>query len=269
MSEARNGVRRGRRGTAPLLAFCLALSACGGGEAARLEREEQARLHYRLAYGYYFDEKSPNGDAALQEILRSIELNPDDADARLLAGLIFMGRGRYLDAVLQFKTALELRPGFHFALNNLGATYLAMERWDDAIEIFDKLVADITYRTPGHAHNNLGWAWYQKGEHEKAERHYRLAMNLAPKLCPPYNNLAMLLIERGELASAEKFVERGLKRCPNYAELHYHMGRIEARRARLVEARDRFKRCMDLSGDSPLAERCESHLSALGAGGPW
>ncbi len=246
------------------LVIALVVGACGGGQAELKKRREQSDYHYKLAYGHYFDQQNPNGDAALQEVLLALELDPDNADARFLAGIIFMGRSQHLDAIEQFKVAIAVRPDFHFAMNNLGTTYLALERWDDAIAIFEKLVLDRKYATPGTAQNNLGWAYHQKGDVERAQKHYEQALSLSPNLCPPYNNLAMIYIDRGSFESAAKVLERGLKKCPTYAELYYHLGRVEARRANVDVARERFQRCRELSGDSPLAERCESHLSALG-----
>jgi Tfp pilus assembly protein PilF len=234
----------------------LSLGACGAGQAELKKRRDQADYHYKLAYGHYFDRQNPSGDAAMQEVQLAIELDPDNADARFLAGIIYMGRAQHLDAIEQFQRAIELRPDFHFALNNLGATYLALERWDDAIGIFERLVLDKKYGTPGTAENNLGWAYYQKGDLEKAETHFQRAKSLSPNLCPPYNNLAMIYIDRGAFESAGKVLESGLKKCPTYAELYYHLGRVEARRSNVEVARERFQRCRELSG--------ESHLSALG-----
>jgi Tfp pilus assembly protein PilF len=254
---------RGLRTLVPLLVAGLLQLACGSSQADLKQQREQGDYHYHLAYGYYFDKQSPNGDAALQEVLASIDLDPANPDARLLAGLIFMGRQQYTDAVVQFRTATELRPKFHYALNNLGACYLAMERWDDAIGIYRQLAADITYPTPGVVWNNLGWALYKKGDRDEARQDYLRAINLSAQLCPPYNNLAMLLVDEGAYDQAEKYLDLGVKRCPTYAELYYHLGRVEAQRARVDQARERFQRCVELSGETPLAERCESHLAAL------
>lgn len=237
--------------------------ACGPTAKDIQARKDQAIYHYKLAHGYYFDRTGKDGDLALQEALTSIELDPNSADTRMLAGLIFMGRERYLDAISEFEKAIALRPDFFFAQNNLGATYLALERWDDAIELFDALVANITYSTPGNAHNNLGWAWYKKGDIEKAKRHYLHAIQLAPALCPPYNNLGMLYLEQSKSERAEKYLQRCIKRCPTYAEPYYHLGRIEAERAETTLAAQHFEKCAHLGGDSPLAERCELYLAGV------
>ncbi len=183
--------------------------------------------------------------------------------AHVLAGLVFMGRERYLDAEKHFKTAIEQKADYYDAQNNLGTVYLATERWDDAIALFEKLAGNLRYKNPANAQNNLGWAWYQKGEEKLARAHFHSAIKLAPKLCPPYNNLAMVLIDQGRLERAKKWLGRGSRRCPAYAEPRYHMGRILSTQRDLAGARKEFERCVKFAGESPLADLCEQRLRGL------
>ena len=244
-------------------AIGVTLGGCGGGKKALKERQDQAEYHYDLAYGYYFDSNKANADAAMLEVQHSLDLNEENPDAHLLAGLIFMGRMRYLDAERHFKRALQLKPDFRYAKNNLGATYLAMERWDDAIKLFEALVADVLYARPGHGHNNLGWAWFQKGDMKRARRHFMTAIQLAPKLCQPYNNLAMVYSKQEQYERAKKYLERAIKHCANYAEPHYHLGRLHIRRGEVGDARDQLQKCLKLAGETRLGDKCGSLLSSL------
>ncbi|MCB9552410.1 MAG: tetratricopeptide repeat protein [Myxococcales bacterium] len=122
---------------------------------------------------------------------------------------------------------------------------------------------DRFYATPGHGHNNLGWAWYKKREPGKARIHLERAIKLAPELCPAYNNLGLVLIDADEFEAAARTLERAVRRCPSYAEPHYHLGRVEAQRQNLTEARSQFTRCRELAGDAPLGDRCAQRLAAL------
>jgi type IV pilus assembly protein PilF len=249
----------------PLL-LCLMLglvAACGPSRDEVKARKTQAEYHYNLAYGYLVDPLNPNADAALQEIHKSLALKEDYAQAHMVAGLVFLGRESHVKAERHFRRAVELKPDYLKALNNLGATYLAMERYAAAIPVFEKLVGNILYQTPGNGHNNLGWAHYKLGDNRKAERHFRTAIQLAPRLCPPYNNLAMLLIDESRLPRARRYLNRCIKRCPNYAEPHYHLGRLAVKENALERALDHFDRCVKLGGEAPLAERCENRLAHL------
>jgi type IV pilus assembly protein PilF len=245
------------------LGLWVTLVGCGPSQADLRAIDERATYHYNLAYGHYMEATTVNVDAALQEVLAAIRTKPKFPDAHLLAGIIYLGRSLNLEAIRHFKRAVALKPDFFMARNNLGAAYLAAERWDEAAEVFSQLVGNILYPAPGHGYNNLGWAYYKMGRPDEARRHLSMAIQLAPELCPPYNNLGLLLLEQSRLDRSAKNLRRAIKRCPNYAEPNFHLGRVAMRRGDIDDARDRFRRCLELAGDTPLAERCEERLKAL------
>ncbi len=227
------------------------------------ETVKEAQYHYDLAYGHLVNPQGNQAEAALKEIVQSIELNDSDPQARNLLGLVLMGRSVYLDAMKHFQCALQLKPDFYEAQNNLGTAYLSMERWDDAIEVYEKLTGAMLYAWPAHAHNNLAWALYKKGRLEQARRHYLTAIELKPEFCLSYNNLGMLEIDLEDYELAARYLERGIKRCPNYAEPHFHMGRVAEAQRDMQGAAQFYSRCTELAGESPLADRCVARLRAI------
>ncbi|MBU0550627.1 tetratricopeptide repeat protein [Myxococcota bacterium] len=248
-----------------LLLLSLIASLCGACGPTQQEieaRDKQADYHYQLAYGHFFNGQNA-GDAALQEVLMSLRVKDQNPDAHLLAGLIFLGRKMHPEAIHHFKTADAQKKNFLFARNNLGVTYLEMESWDEAIKIFEELVKEILYKTPGHAHNNLGWAYYKKGMNQKAKDHFLAAIDLTPQMCIAYNNLGVVYLEEENFENAEKYLNRGIKRCKNYAEPYYHLSRILIKRADYEGAIKHLRTCVTLGGESSLADRCQQRLKGL------
>lgn len=243
----------------------LALSGCGPSRSEIKDQREQAQYHYDLAYGYFFDKKTERGEAALLEILKSIEIKEDNADAHLLAGLVFMGRRRPVDAIRHYRRSLVLQPDLYYAQNNLAAAYLSMERYDEAIKVLQKLAGTILYDQQGHAQNNLGWAYFKKGDLMKARKHFHDAIMLTPQLCPPRNNLGMLYLKQNKLELADKYLRQAIERCPSYAEPAYHMGRLLFRRGDSEAARKHFELCLKYAGESPLADQCAERLRPIRA----
>ena len=246
----------------------LAISACGATQAEIAKKKSDSDFHYKLAYGYLFDPKPENRNVglALAEAERALVDDANSADALFLVALIRMGRDEHLEAARHYERAIALRPDFHFARNNLGTCYLALERWDDAIAVFTDLTSNPYYTTPGNAQNNLGWAYYRKGDLAKALQHFTVARQLNAELCPAYNNLGLVHLDESRLDKAEREFSEAVRRCPGYAEPYFHLGRVHARRAEREPARQSFQRCVQLSGTTPLADRCERQLAALTAG---
>ncbi|MBV71260.1 MAG: hypothetical protein CMH52_07910 [Myxococcales bacterium] len=246
---------------------CLTVG-CGAGPEAKRKIKETAQYHYNLAHGYYFNSRRANNvDGAMQEVLKSLKADPNYAEAHMLAGMIYMGREIHVKAIRHFKKAIALKPNYYKAANNLGAAYLHLGRWDDAIKVYESLVSNIMYVTPGHGHNNLGWAWYKRGNLDKASRHFRMAINLAPQLCVAQNNLGLVMLKQKNLRRAVKYLRRAIKKCPNYAEPYYHLGRTQSDAQNFTDARSNFERCVKLAGDSKWGDRCDQRLSTLPRGG--
>ena len=246
----------------PMAVLSLSVG-CGPSVQQQKTDRKNAEYHYNLAYGNYFDSTRPNVDGAMQEVLKSLIADPDYPEAHMLAGLIYLGRKQYTQSIRHFKTALKLRPNFLKAKNNLGAAYLADGQYDAAIQVYEDLTKNIMYATPGNAHNNIGWAWYQKGDLVKARRYFLSAINLAPRLCVAYNNLGIVQSKQGQPARALKNFERAAAKCPRYAEPHYHLGRLHSDARQVEGAQQSLNKCISLAGDSLLGLRCEERLKAL------
>ena len=181
----------------------------------------------------------------------------------MLAGFIYHGRKQYVKAIRHYKKAVEIKPTYYKAANNLGTTYIAAGRFDDAIKLYKQLVGNIMYVTPGHGHNNLGLAYYKKGKLAKAREHFSTAINLAPRLCPALNNLGRILMEQNDAARAHKYLKRAIKCDKRYAEPHFHLGRLRGMQGDVKGARTLFEGCVRLAGDTTLAERCQQRLARL------
>jgi len=237
--------------------LCVAHLTCCG-PSADLQRAQQAQYHADLAYGYLIESSDPN--AALQEVLLSLKLQEDNLATHHLAALIFMGRSDWIKALKHAKRALELKPDFYEAKNNLGAVYLSLGEWREAAKVFQELTSVLEYRTPARAYNNLGWALYKLNRRGEAKRALLSAVKLNPRLCPPHNNLGLISLELRDLELAERELDKSVSLCPTYAEPHLHLARLYAERGGHERALSALKRCVELGGDSEVGLRCSSVL---------
>ena len=73
---------------------------------------------------------------ALVHCEKALALQPDEAAAHLIRGVVFRQKGQLDEAIRQFQEALRLKPDYADAHNNLGFTLARKGRADEAIEQF-------------------------------------------------------------------------------------------------------------------------------------
>ena len=140
--------------------------------------------------------------------------------------MVYRNLGEYKLAFLHFKKALALKKRFPEAQNNLGTLYLLLRDWDHAIECFQKSVDDVLYKTPHIAYNNLGLAYYNKGEYQKAIDRYRHAIKLFSSYSRCYRNLGLAYDALDKWDLAIDAYEKAIFFAPEYAAAHLSLGTL-------------------------------------------
>lgn len=224
----------------------------------KMQEIQNSEWHYKSGAAYF---ENKQVTLAIRELTIALDKDSKHTRAHYLLGYIYMGRRNYTGAVQHFKSALELEPAFYDAKNALGATYLAMERWSDAIALFQQLLEEPLYTSPELAHNNLGWALYNKREYTEAISHFKMATFLKPEFCLGYNNLGLAMDATRNTREAMRHYNKAIELCPaTYAEPHFNLGRIYQSDGNLKTARAHFERCSNLSPHSHLGDRCREYL---------
>lgn len=100
---------------------------------------------------------------------------PGDVEA--IAGDRAFQDRRYERALSEYKTALEKDPMHGPAMLGLANTYVQFERFEDAIEMYDRYEREIDSEFAG-LYANRGVAYDRMGEHTRALEDYRTAQYL-------------------------------------------------------------------------------------------
>jgi len=79
-----------------------------------------------------------------------------------------------------YQRALQLRPDYPEALNNLGAIYYAKKNYKKAIHYYEGALRFAPKSAP--IYSNLGTAWFARGKVEPGIEAYRTAFALDPKV---------------------------------------------------------------------------------------
>jgi tetratricopeptide (TPR) repeat protein len=182
------GTSRLRRGLgiAAVVLACAALAVATSRQVARWRDT-------RTLFTYALKVTSPNA-VAEQNV----------GDALLQAGDL---RG----AMAHLQRALQLRPGYPEAHNNLGSVLGAMGHFDAAIEHFEYALRFVS--TPS-LHENLGHAYADKGRVADAVREYEAALRLDPERPTARVLLAGLMLSQSRPADAERQLRQALVALP-------------------------------------------------------
>jgi Tfp pilus assembly protein PilF len=263
LSARAPAVPEGRRlrGLWALLA-ALALGGCASAEVEKIRRTDKADFHYRLANGYFH---TGSIDLSIRELIAALEVEPDHADSRYLYGFILFGRKQFEEAAGHFRKAVQVAPAFYAATNILGATYIELERYHDAIATLEPLTREPRYTTPYHAFNNLGLAYFRQGDLRNADKNFGMSVFYNPKFCQGYRNLALVALGQRDYAKAVDQMGEAVMRCPRYAELHLQQGEAFEANRQFEEADKAFQKCVDLAGETSIGRRCRARLRGSAA----
>jgi type IV pilus assembly protein PilF len=268
---------------------CLAL-LLEPGCASRPKRDpEQSQIRYQLAAGYFRDHRS---EVAIEELQKALEADPENADAYNMLGIIALRQGhdyvaqlevasclkgrdaelvrgdartKFTDAAKNLRKAVELRPDFPEAWNNLSVAELQLQAWDLAIEAARNALKYATYSTPEIARANLGWAYYQKKNLEDAWKELHEAVSRAPGFCVGRYRLAKVYLDRGDTDQAGDAlapVLSDVKRCP-IQEAQLLGGLLSERKRDPGAARELFQRCVDMAPRSCAADECRRYAQLI------
>ena len=100
------------------------------------------------------------------------------------------------------RRAIDKKPDYADAKNNLGIVLAGRKAWDEAIREFEAAAANVMYTTPERAYFNLGEAYRVKGDPANAEGAYRRALRANERYAPAYIALSALLGGQGKWKDA-------------------------------------------------------------------
>jgi Flp pilus assembly protein TadD/SAM-dependent methyltransferase len=153
---------------------------------------------------------------------KSVQLNPQDADAHYNLGVMLQELGRLKEAEVSYRQAITLKPNLDGAHNNLGNTLKELGRLKEA-EV--SLRQAITLKPNlAEAHNNLGNTLKKLGRLDEAEVSYRQAITLKPDYAEAHNNLGVMLKELGRLKEACSAYIQAINLNPNLTDVYENLG---------------------------------------------
>ena len=149
----------------------------------------EAREHFEQGYG---EQMAGRIDAAIECYRRSIAIHPS-AEAHTFLGWALSHQGRHEDAIAECHRAIAVDPTFGNPYNDIGAYFIEMGWWKEAIPWLEKALAAPRYENREFAHMNLGRVYEHLGQWEKALKAYKAALALNPSYMTARQALRLLV----------------------------------------------------------------------------
>ena len=183
---------------------------------------------------------------ARSHLIRLLEINPNNFNARHHLGLMDLVDRRYASAEQNFKRCLEIHPDNAVCYYNLGNTYLQTARCSDAIQAFIAVLREKTETEVSvGARLNLAAAYEMCAKTDGAIRAFLDRIKLDPGNPTHHYDLGNIYAEKGLPDRAVNEWENTVKLdplyCPAYYELSMHANRT-------LDTERMVARCQDFVG---------------------
>ena len=142
--------------------------------------------------------------------------------------------GKIEAAIKNFRQAIQLKPDYAAAYNNLGTTLQAQEQLTEAKECYQKVLE--LEPSIAEAHSNLATIWQLEGNFPEAKTGFIKALELKPSYTPALTNLANIYQQEGDLEQAKNILENRLKQQPNNIAVQTKLASILAEQGYLNKA---------------------------------
>ncbi|MDW7711389.1 MAG: tetratricopeptide repeat protein [Deferrisomatales bacterium] len=246
------------------LSLLVLLAFLGAGCAADKEaRQREAQSSFQLGMAFLSEGRPA---PALREFTKAESLEPEDPKIQYYLGATYWLRREHSLAEEKFRRAVDLKPDYSEAWNDLGALYMDQGRYEAAIPAFEAALKNVFYATQERALANLGRSLARVGRTAEAERRLREAVEVAPGFPLAHKFLGELLQDRGDHGSAVAEFDRALRALPDDADTHLKRGVSLLRLGDRAAARESFDRAWRLAPGGDVGQAAKTYLDLLGPG---
>ncbi|MGF1493846.1 MAG: tetratricopeptide repeat protein [Microcoleaceae cyanobacterium] len=175
-------------------------------------------------------------------------------------GIALGEQGRWQEAILEYRRAVELddqNPRFWLGLGN---ALSEAEEWQEAVDCYQRVIQLRPEAAQGH--HGLGDALAKLGQWPEAEIAYRQAIRLRPDFSWSYNNLGDVLRQLQKWDEAVAAYQRAIELNPEFVWSHHNLAEGLVKLERWAEAEKAYHQLMELKPDLPHVKDKLQHVIA-------
>ncbi|MGE0760108.1 MAG: tetratricopeptide repeat protein [Pirellulaceae bacterium] len=152
---------------------------------------------------------------------QALRMSPQDPEARLLLGNLYLRQQRLVEATAELVDLLRIDPSHWVARNNLGVVLAQRKQLDQALTQFDEALR----LSPGYVDPaiNRGKVLSELGRYTEAILQLRAVLSIRPDIGTAHLELAEAYCGVGRLENAIYHYERAVAVNPQHAEAHWNL----------------------------------------------
>lgn len=243
--------------------FVVSFSSC----ATDQTKIRRAQNRLELATGLM---RGGNYPAALKELLLAEEDDPDNAQIHASLGAVYFAREKYELSEKHFLKALNMKPDFTQARNDLARSYIETGRYARAEELLKVAMEDLTYVNYHQTYANYGILEFKKNNFSKAVMYLKKSLEKDRENCETQVYLGRAFLEGGDTQAAIAQLDRSVSFC-SQAEAdmgHYYSAIALYRGQQVSKALLRFEDLVTLFPNGPHREKAEMMIALIKKGTP-
>ena len=245
---------------------------CGGGGSSP-EETMRSQREFELGVSLMREASLPQ---AFEHLLRAVQLDPENAEAHHVLGVLFTARADFPAAERHLAEAarladdpeIDVRPSLRSEIRNShGVMLIHQGRYDAAVAELRTAAADLLYTTPYLAWANLGLAHFEKDDFRQAIAALEESVRLQRDFCLGYLRLGKAYLASDDFTRAEaaltRVVEVDNRTCNTTQEAWQLRGESRAGLGHPDDAASDFERCVELGPETGSGRACRQHLETI------
>jgi tetratricopeptide (TPR) repeat protein len=187
---------------------------------------------------------------------KSVEWDPTSVLGWYYLGRTKYNENRFEEAVEAFQHCLKLDAKHVKAEDNLGLSYQALGRQDEALQAYRNAIdwqADAAVKTPGPFIDIAG-LFLETNQQEKAVEYLRKAIEIAPDDPKAHQQLGKAYFALNDLPKALTELETAAQLAPNNAPVHYVLAQVYRKQGLQEKAKQEFDRYTKLNATSSVSD---------------
>lgn len=183
-------------------------------------------------------------------LTRSLRADPRDPQAWYYLGRTKYSRGQFREAIEAFEQCLKLEPRNIEAENNVGLSFEALDRPDEAIQAFENAIAwqaNSSAKDP-EPFIELAHLYLNENHPEKAVPYLSQSIAIYPNVSKAHEELGKAYSLLDRLPEAQAELEKAVELSPQAPNLHCMLASVYRKRGLTEKAKAEYDRCAALTG---------------------